>query len=71
MKLTKADQVKIVLQAVDYRGPRPGRAVLSDPLGFQVTDQQGILTMMGQSDQKSSEQLKKMIQDQLGIGGSP
>jgi hypothetical protein len=71
LKLTKGDQVKIVLQALDYRGPRPGRAVLSDPLVFQVTDQQGILTMMRQSDQKSSEQLKKMIQDQLGIGGSP
>jgi hypothetical protein len=71
LKLTKGDQVKIVLQAVDFRGPRQGKAVLSEPLVFQVTDQQGILTMMRESDQKSSEQLKKMIQDQLGIGGSP
>jgi hypothetical protein len=71
LKLVKGDQVKVVLQAVDFRGPRPGQATLSEPMVFQVTDQQGILTMMMQSDQHSAEQLKKMIHDQLGVGGSP
>ena len=71
LKLVKGDQVKIVLQAVDFRGPRPGQATLSDPMVFQVTDQQGILTMMMESDRQSAEQLKKMIHDELGVGGSP
>ena len=71
LKLVKGDQVKIVLEAVDYRGPRPGQATSSDPMVFQVTDQQGILTMMMESDRQSAEQLKKMIHEQLGIGGAP
>jgi hypothetical protein len=71
LKLVKGDQVKVVLQAVDFRGPRPGQATLSDPMVFQVTDQQGILTMMMESDRQSAEQLKKMIHDQLDVGGSP
>jgi hypothetical protein len=71
LKLAKGDQVKVVLQAVDFRGPRPGQATLSEPMVFQVTDQQGILTMMMESDRQSAEQLKKMIHDQLGVGGSP
>jgi hypothetical protein len=71
LQLAKGDQVKVVLQAVDFRGPRPGQATLSEPMVFQVTDQQGILTMMMESDRQSAEQLKKMIHDQLGVGGSP
>ena len=69
LKLAKGDQLKVTVQAVDYRGPRPGQASLSEPLVFHVTDLQGILQMVTESDRKSAEQLQIMIQRQLGIGG--
>lgn len=69
LKLIKGDVVKATLRATDYRGPRDGQAGVSEPLLFHVTDQQGILAMIMESDRKSAEQLKAMIQRQLGIGG--
>jgi len=71
LKLVKGDELKINVKAVDYRGPREGQATLSEPRVFHVTDQQGILAMMMESDRKSAEQLQAMIQRQLGIGGGP
>ena len=67
LKLVKDDQLKVTLKAVDYRGERPGQATLGEPMLFHVTDLEGILTMMTESDRKSAEQLKTMIQRQLGI----
>lgn len=71
LKLAKGDKLKVSLRAEDFRGPRPGQQTLSEPVTFQVTDEQGILTMMMEWDRKSAEQLKEMIQRQLGLGGSP
>lgn len=71
LKLVKGDELKITVKAVDYRGPREGQATLSEPRVFHVTDQQGILAIMMESDHKSAEQLQAMIQRQLGIGGGP
>jgi hypothetical protein len=71
LKLAKGDKLKVSLRAEDYRGPRPGQQTLSEPVVFQVTDEQGILTMMMEWDRKSAEQLQEMIQRQLGLGGSP
>lgn len=71
LKLVKGDKLKVSLRAEDYRGPRPGRQALSEPVVFQVTDQQGILSMMMEWDRKSAEQLEQMIQRQLGLGGTP
>lgn len=70
LALQKGDRLEVVVKAVDYRGPRDGQAGLSEPLVFEVTDQQGILAMMMESDRKSVEQLKSMIRRQLGVGES-
>jgi len=70
-ELEKGDTLKVTLKAVDYRGPRPGREGVADPLVFQVTDEQGILANMMEADRQSARQLKTMIQRQLGIGESP
>jgi len=69
--LEKGDTLKVTLKAVDYRGPRPGREGVADPIVFQVTDEQGILAHMMEADRQSARQLKTMIQRQLGIGESP
>lgn len=71
LKLAKGDKLKVSLRAEDYRGPRPGRQALSEPVVFDVTDQQGILALMLEWDRKSAEQLEQMIQRQLGLGGGP
>jgi hypothetical protein len=71
LKLTKGDKLKVSLRAEDFRGPRAGQQTLSEPVTFQVTDEQGILTLMMEWDRKSAEQLQEMIQRQLGLGGTP
>jgi len=69
--LRKGDQVKLTLRATDYRGRRPGKSALCDPLVFEITDEQGILANMLEADRHSAQQLRVMIERQLGIGESP
>jgi hypothetical protein len=71
LRLVKGDKLKVSLRAEDFRGPRPGQQTLSEPVVFQVTDEQGILTLMMEWDRKAAAQLQEMIQRQLDLGGSP
>lgn len=65
----KGDQVKIYLKAVDFRGAGlEGRAALSEPLVFQVTDERGIYAAMAEADRESYRQLQTMIEQQIGVG---
>ena len=67
--LVKGDELKITLQAVDYRGrAQEGKATLSEPLLFQVTDERGILAAMAETDRESAGRLKTMIQRQIEVG---
>ena len=67
--LVKGDELKIILQAVDYRGRgQEGRATLTEPLLFQVTDERGILAAMSETDRESAGRLKTMIQRQIEVG---
>ncbi len=68
--LTKGDQVKVTLEAVDYRGPAAGQSATSEPLVLQVTDESGILAAISESDERSARQLDAIIKRQLGIGES-
>jgi hypothetical protein len=71
LKLVKGDQLRVTVQAIDHRGPREGRAALSEPLVFQVTDEQGILAAISEADQQTARELKEMIQRQIGVGEEP
>jgi hypothetical protein len=71
MKLLKGDQVKLTLEAIDFRGTSPGKSALSEPLVLQVTDERGVLAAMAETDERSARQLDAIIQRQLGIGESP
>jgi hypothetical protein len=66
--LAKGDQVRVTLEAVDYRGDHPGTPVQSEPVVFQVTDESGILAGLVEADEKSARQLDEIIQRQLGAG---
>lgn len=69
LKLKEDDAVRLTLRAIDYRGSREGQPGQSEPLTLHVTDLQGVLEMVTEPDRKSAEQLKAMVDRQLGIGG--
>lgn len=71
LKLVKGDQVKIVLEAADYRGSRQGKVAQAEPIAFEVTDEQGILAALSESDRESARQLQTMIERQLDVGEGP
>jgi hypothetical protein len=66
--LAKGDRVEVTLEATDFRGPRAGKAGQAEPIVFEVTDQQGILAAMSESDRESAQQLETMIERQLDVG---
>lgn len=67
LALQKDDQVRLELEAVDFRGEQPGVATRSEPLMLTVTDERGVLAAMVESDEQSAQQLNSIIQRQLGI----
>ncbi|HEY3963302.1 MAG TPA: hypothetical protein VGM05_02015 [Planctomycetaceae bacterium] len=68
LTLAKGDEVRVTLEAIDYRGHRPGALARSEPIVFTVTDETGILAGLVEADEKSARQLDQIIQRQLGIG---
>jgi hypothetical protein len=70
LKLVKGDQLKVVLEVVDYRGTAAGQSAFSEPLTLQVTDESGVLAAISESDERSARQLDAIITRQLGIGES-
>ena len=71
LKLSGGDEVRLTLEAVDDRGPRPGSVTRSEPIVLQVTDEAGILAALTQADEKSLHELDEMIEHELGIGETP
>ncbi len=61
LKLAKGDQLKITLEAIDYRGTSPGQSTVSEPLILQVTDESGVLAAISESDERSARQLDAII----------
>jgi hypothetical protein len=66
--LAKGDEVRVTLEAVDFRGDQPGTSARSESIVFTVTDESGILAGLIEADEKSARQLDQIIQRQLGIG---
>ncbi|MEK6233895.1 MAG: hypothetical protein N2C14_04210, partial [Planctomycetales bacterium] len=70
LKLSKGDQLRITLEAIDFRGPNIGQSAYSDPVILHVTDERGVLAAMTETDERSARQLDAIIRRQLGIGES-
>jgi hypothetical protein len=68
-QLAKGDQVRVILEAEDERGPAPSQRGQSEPLVFEITDRNGILSSLMETDQQSAKQLDAIILRELGIGG--
>jgi hypothetical protein len=67
-KLVKGDELKVMFIAWDYRGSLEPQKSFSEPVILSVTDQQGILSGLLQTDEESAKQLDAIIRRELGIG---
>jgi hypothetical protein len=77
LKSRKGDEIRVFVEAEDYRGvdakgaPVAGKTSSGESIVFQVTDESGILAGLVEADEKSARQLDGIIQRQLGIGAGP
>jgi hypothetical protein len=69
--LRKGDFVRVVLEAVDFRGPTAGQAATSPPLDLTVTDESGLLEALKDSESRAAQELQAIIDEQLRVGGNP
>ncbi|MBM79716.1 MAG: hypothetical protein CMJ78_03865 [Planctomycetaceae bacterium] len=67
LKLVKGDEVKITLEAFDYRGTVEPKSNVSEALIVEITDREGILAGLLEADERSAEQLDEIIRRELGI----
>ncbi|MCA9114826.1 MAG: hypothetical protein KDA79_07035 [Planctomycetaceae bacterium] len=68
LQLARGDELKVAVEAVDWRGDLPPKSTLSEPLILQITDREGILASLLESDERTARQLDAIIERQLGIG---
>lgn len=69
-KLVKGDELKVTFAAYDYRGSAEPAISYSEPIQLQLTDRQGILSGLLETDEESARQLDAIIRRELGIGDS-
>ncbi len=67
--LVKGDEVKVVLEAVDWRGDDAGQSRASEGNTFLVTDLIGILAQTAEEDKKTAKQLDEILRRELAIEG--
>ncbi len=61
-KLSPGDELKVTLEAYDYRGDFQPDSTISEPLVLKVTDVQGILLGMRNTDERSAQSLDNIIE---------
>jgi hypothetical protein len=70
-ELSPGDEVRLTIEAVDARGAAPGLVARGEPVRLKVTDENGILAGLRESDEQTARELDELIQRQLGIGAAP
>jgi hypothetical protein len=68
LKLNKGDELRVTFIATDYRGDAEPQTSYSEPVLLNVTDRQGILSGLLETDEDSAQQLDAIIRRELGIG---
>lgn len=69
-QLAKGDELRVEILAEDFRGNWPSQTGKSEPITLEVTDRNGILAGLLETDQQSAKQLDAIIERELGIGGN-
>ncbi|MHC4875093.1 MAG: DUF4175 family protein [Planctomycetota bacterium] len=70
LKLNKGDELRVTFVATDFRGDAEPQTSYSEPVLLNVTDRQGILSGLLETDEDSAQQLDAIIRRELGIGES-
>jgi hypothetical protein len=70
LELVKGDELKVTVEAFDYRGKAEPKSNVSEPLVLKITDREGIISGLLETDQNSARQLDAIIRRELGIGES-
>jgi hypothetical protein len=65
-QLSPGDELKVTLEAFDYRGEFQPLSNISEPLVLKVTDVQGILLGMRNTDERSAQSLDNIIEISSG-----
>jgi hypothetical protein len=68
LKLNKGDELRVTFVATDFRGDDEPQTSYSEPVLLNVTDRQGILSGLLETDEDSAQQLDAIIRRELGIG---
>ena len=68
MHLKKDDQLKVWLEAVDYRGAAPGESSVSETIVLNITDESGVHAAIAERDEQSARQIDAILK--LETGGS-
>ena len=68
-QLAKGDQVRLILEATDYRGAQPGKSAQGAPVVLQITDEGGIMAALSETDRHAYDQMNVLIQRQTQTGG--
>ena len=65
-KLSPGDELKVTLEAFDFRGEFEPQSSISEPLVLKVTDGQGVLLGTGELDKRSAQSLDDLIKAYSG-----
>ncbi len=60
-QLSPGDELKVSLEAFDYRGDFPEQSSISEPLILKVTDERGFRLGLNSADERSNEIIEKAI----------
>ena len=66
--LQKGEQIVLVMEAVDFRGPMESKSRHSEKWVFEVTDQAGVLGAMDRLDEQMDKKLDEILRAQLEAG---
>jgi hypothetical protein len=67
-QLAKGDKVTVTVTAEDVRGQEQGEIASSEPIVLEVTDREGLLAELLESDEEGADRLDAIIRRELGIG---
>ena len=67
LEVTKGDRIFVSFEAFDFRGKLPGQSMRGEPLVLEVSDREGVLESLRDSDEQIEKKLDQIIDAQLDI----
>lgn len=67
LEVTKGDRIFVSFEAFDFRGKLPGQSMRGEQLVLEVSDREGVLEALRDSDEQIEKKLDQIIDAQLDI----